>query len=427
LGGIAHVQLHTTKDENDVAQVGNLRHTYSLREETMKTRTWIISLILIFTGSWPAMTQDTSEPVATAPGTDARWRPAMTQDASEPHLSAGLANMAVVVNGGTERSLSVLDPATNTVLGPFLEGQLGAVGAMLVDVVVTPDGNTAIVSAFPDRILFFIDLRAMPPVLLGSVMLPIFPIDLTLSPDGRFVLATSGAGITNVVSVDVTNRTVVSNLMLRGGGQAQAVAMSGATILAADFAGARVHVLRLSPTGMLIQPSDGPIPVDGQPNNIVFSPDGRTALVLNARTPDGMASSDTVTILRIDGTRVTRAGTIMGLPGFQTGAAFTPDGRRALVLSLAPRPDRLSVLQVDGPGMVRDTGQRVDLLTDMLAFFGIDVIAVSPDGTKAFVGNSGFNGLISRVTVIDLTRTPPVIVGTIPTPIPFGIAFPGAP
>jgi DNA-binding beta-propeller fold protein YncE len=336
--------------------------------------------------------------------------------------------MAVVVNGGTERSISFIDPATDTALGPFLERQLGAVGAMLVDVVVTPDGSTAIVSAFPDRILFFIDLRAMPPVLLGSLTLPIFPIDLALSPDGRFVLATSGAGITNVVSVDVASRTVITNLTLRAGGQAQAVAVTRTGIvLVVDFAGGRVHVLQLGANGTLTQPqAQGPIPVDGQPNNIVISPDERTVIVSNLRTPDGMMNSDSVTILRIDGTRVTRTGSVTGLPGFQAGAAFTPDGSKVLGLSLGPRPDQLFVLQVTGPGMVSDTGQRVNLLTDMLAFFGIDVIAVRPDGTRAYLGNSGFNGLISRVTVIDLTRTPPVIVGTIPTAIPFSIAFPGA-
>ncbi len=160
-----------------------------------------------------------------------------------------------------------------------------------------------------------------------------------------------------------------------------------------------------------------------------MTPDGRTAVVLNARTPDGMANSDTVTILRIDGpTNVVRTGTVPGLPGFQQGAAFTPDGSRVLVLSIGPRPDRLSVLQVMGPGMVTDTGQRVELLTDMGTFFGIDVIAVAPGRSDGYLGNSGFNpaGVISRVTVIDLASTPPVIVGTIPTPIPFGIAFPGA-
>jgi len=373
----------------------------------MKQRTWMISLILVLAGSWPAMTQDTSE----------------------THLTAGLGNMAVVVNGGTERSISFIDLATDTALGPFLDGQLGAVGAMLVDVVVTPDGTTAIVSNFTDRNLFFIDLSTMPPSLLGSVMLPIFPLDLALSPDGRFVLATSGGGITMVVSVDVVNRTVISTLTLRGGGQAQAVAVApnGETVLVADFMGAQVQVLRLAADGTLTQPPTvGSIPVEGRANNIAISPDGRTAVVSNTRTPDGMATSDTVTILRIDGTRVTRTGTIMGLPRSQQGAAFTLDGRRVLVLCIGPRPDQLAVLRVDGPGMVSDTGQRVNLLTDTTGFFGIDVVAVTLDGTKAYVGNAGFNGLISRVTVVDLTRTPPVIVGTIATPIPFGIAFPGA-
>jgi DNA-binding beta-propeller fold protein YncE len=255
-------------------------------------------------------------------------------------------------------------------------------------------------------------------------MLPIFPLDLDLSPNGRFVVATGGGGNTNVVSVDVASRMIVNNLALRNNGQAQAVAVApdGETVLAADFMGAQVHLLRLGPDGMLTQPlTVGSIPVDGRPNNIAIS--GRTAVVSITTTPDGMMNSLAVTILRIDGPlRVVRAGTVAGLPGFQQGAAFTPDGRRVLVLSLAPAPDQVSELRVDGPGMVSDTGRRVNLRSNMTGFFGMDAIGVVPDQSKAYVGNTGFNVLLSGVTVIDLTRME--ITDIIRTPIPFGIVVP---
>jgi hypothetical protein len=217
---------------------------------------------------------------------------------------------------------------------------------------------------------------------------------------------------------------IVNNLALRNNGQAQAVAVApdGETVLAADFMGAQVHLLRLGPDGMLTQPlTVGSIPVDGRPNNIAIS--GRTAVVSITTTPDGMMNSLAVTILRIDGPlRVVRAGTVAGLPGFQQGAAFTPDGRRVLVLSLAPAPDQVSELRVDGPGMVSDTGRRVNLRSNMTGFFGMDAIGVVPDQSKAYVGNTGFNVLLSGVTVIDLTRME--VTDIIRTPIPFGIVVP---
>jgi hypothetical protein len=54
------------------------------------------------------------------------------------------AGMAVVVNGGTVGGISLIDPVTETAMGPFLSGLLGP-ATNLLDCVVTPDGNTAII------------------------------------------------------------------------------------------------------------------------------------------------------------------------------------------------------------------------------------------------------------------------------------------
>jgi hypothetical protein len=56
--------------------------------------------------------------------------------------------------------------------------------------------------------------------------------------------------------------------------------------------------------------------------------------------------------------------------------------------------------------------------------FGVDVIAVTADGTKAYMGSAGTGAGVSEVTVVDLTTTLPVVRGTIPMPSPVSIAFP---
>jgi len=135
-----------------------------------------------------------------------------------------------------------------------------------------------------------------------------------------------------------------------------------------------------------------------------------------------------VEVIGVDGANrdISRSGTVSTLPGGQQGAVFTPDGSRVLVLSALPSPDQLAILEVRGSGQIADTGQRVNLLSDVdRIFLGVDVIAVTPDGTTAYVGNPGLGAVASGVTVIDLTTTPPVVRGVIPTPTPVAIAFPG--
>jgi len=118
-------------------------------------------------------------------------------------------------------------------------------------------------------------------------------------------------------------------------------------------------------------------------------------------------------------------GAVTTLPSGQQGAVFTPDGTKVLVLSAMPSPDQLSLLQVQQTGLIADTGQRVNLLSDLdRVFFGVDVIAVTPDGAKAYIGNGGTGAVFPGVTVVDLTTTPPVVRGVIPMPTPVAITFP---
>jgi YVTN family beta-propeller protein len=152
-----------------------------------------------------------------------------------------------------------------------------------------------------------------------------------------------------------------------------------------------------------------------------FLPTVKTALVANFW-------DDSVTVLRIDGPgEVVRIGELRYLAGWQQSIAFSPDGSKAYVVSVEPDPDQLSVLDVNGPGDVTDSGVRIDLDTrTSCGFYGVDCLAVSPDGSKAYVGNPCDNpdwgNPIDEVTIVDLSDysvTEQINVGRYPA----GIAF----
>lgn len=362
---------------------------------------------------WPPMTGP--------PGDDSNG-PDLTSVAQDT-----TSDLAVVVNGGAIPAISLIDPVTDTAYGPFLSGRLGASGTELLDCVVTPDGSTAIVSNFSARRLFFIDIRTIPPVLLGSVALPMPPEDLALTPNGRFVLATDGRtslGLYTpvVVSVDVARRTAVSQFFALGfiGAQAVAVGPDSRMGVITDVDGGFITPLQLSATGEFSLIGGTGTLSFARPVNVTLAPDGRWGVVCNA-------SGSSVEIISLDRSRqtISTTATILGLPGGQQGAVFTPDGKKVLVLSALPNPDQLSILEVSESGVMTDTGQRVELISDITSLFlGVDVMAVTPDGTKAYIGNAGTGSMAAGVTVIDLTATPPVVQGMIPLATPVAIAFP---
>ncbi|HEX3996749.1 MAG TPA: hypothetical protein VHX39_36730 [Acetobacteraceae bacterium] len=125
-----------------------------------------------------------------------------------------------------------------------------------------------------------------------------------------------------------------------------------------------------------------------QPSGLSFSPDGNMALVCNRA--DG-----TITVLKIDGTKVTQTGTVTVSPSVAQ-VVFTPDGKRALVVR---SPDnKVGFLDVDG---------------DKVAYNKLDVptfpfpynIVVSPDGKLAITADNGggsSDGSLDAATVIDL-------------------------
>lgn len=134
-----------------------------------------------------------------------------------------------------------------------------------------------------------------------------------------------------------------------------------------------------------------------QPSGLSFSPSGNIALVCNRG--DG-----TLSVLKVDGTQVTPAGTIQMPKGIST-VEFTPDGKHALV---AESPDnQVAMLDVDGD-KVTDT--KLTLPTYLFPYN----IVVTPNSRLAIVADNGHlgasDGNNDDVSVIDLRGAHPHVI-----------------
>ena len=119
----------------------------------------------------------------------------------------------VFANSNTN-NIQFIDGSNTT--GPWLAGQLGSYGGGLFDVVITPDGKTAIVSNFGDSKIFFIDISGgfnAAPVLLTpkGVRIGFFAEDMAITPDGKYVLVTDGGFSARVAVVDIAGRYLLKS------------------------------------------------------------------------------------------------------------------------------------------------------------------------------------------------------------------------
>jgi DNA-binding beta-propeller fold protein YncE len=134
-----------------------------------------------------------------------------------------------------------------------------------------------------------------------------------------------------------------------------------------------------------------------QPSGLSFSPKGDMALVCNRA--DG-----TISVLKIDGTKVTQIGTVAVGPG-PSQVVFTPDGRHALTVK---SPDnKVAMLDVDGDKV---TYNKLDFPTYPFPYN----VVVTPNGKLAITvdngAGGGSDGNMDEASVIDLEGEHPHVI-----------------
>lgn len=321
---------------------------------------------------------------------------------------------------------------TNEVHGPFLMDELtpvdestGTTGGMdLFDVALTPDGKTALVSAFGAKTIYFVDIaNPLKPKLLSSLKIDIFAEDIAVTADGRYALVTDGGFTQSVYSIDIRNRSLAYELLLptfdhdvdgnpiHGYTNAVAIAPDGTVVMADYFQGA-IHSLRITEDGALIYTgthryylsSTGAVSLTAatdyqasRPVNVAISPDGKTVLVSDTVNYIDH-NQDKYTDLYVVGVyQITQPGkltfvqVVTGLPRIMQTISFTETGDRAIMLGnhghsydkSLPTPDTYSndglyVMDILGPGqVVFNPDLSTDLKRSTIAqLFGVDGLAV---------------------------------------------------
>jgi DNA-binding beta-propeller fold protein YncE len=317
-------------------------------------------------------------------------------------------------------TVTILDTATDQPVGSPI-----TVGANPQAVAITPDGKTAVVACSQSSELYFIDLSANPPALLGKLSVgdgsgnTFYPASLAMSPDGQFVAAMSTVGPhdpltgqpllqaqTNLIKVvNIKDRTLAASVDLsqlpdQGGGtlgaEAAAISSKGAIVIASpsthppgNTVAGELYALSWADGQIDIPDSatnNGGLPVyPAAAPNITITPDGTTAIV-----PEGRKYLYTFTI--DDSGNMTQASQ-QGIPSGGDGVqsvAISADGKTAYALNLLP-PANITVFQLGAGGALTAAGQQYTSSGIPAAIaalgalpVGSQMLAVTPDGKKLY-------------------------------------------
>ena len=310
-------------------------------------------------------------------------------------------------------------PVDNTIIGPPTNLAITPSRnlALVADTMkgVPKDNGFAVA---PDNRLFVVDLTANPPAVAATLTLGAAPSGLAISPDGKTALDTKrGDGTISVLSIDGKEVKVTDTVTIGTATDvvsAVAISPDGKRALAVKPGSNKIAVLSID-NGKVSYDTGADLPGDNYPYNVSFTPNGQIALIANTGgggssdgnadtvsvvdmtatrihvvdhitvgdSPEGLAispkgdlavtveargsnrSKDTwyyhpggaVTVLRIDGKKVTRAGEV-SVGVLPEGAVFSADGSHIYVGNFMDSD--LSVLRVSG-SQVSDTGQRFKL------------------------------------------------------------------
>ncbi len=290
-------------------------------------------------------------------------------------LSAQTLGM-VVDNTG---SVTVFNADDDTVVGSVALPASRANG----DCSILPDQSLGFVTTFTNQV-HVIDLTGVPILAGGTNPISIsnYGEDTSLTPDGACLVVCDGSAIQPVSSIDIASRAEVDTAWLGRDCNSVDVCSDG-TVLATSVLTGLIHRLTIDESCMLTDTGDtiltGRPGWSSGPNNVTCAPDA-ASLVAVQRSPNEVRSFTTPPL----------AGpvSVQGLSGLSfsgLAAAFSPGGG-VLYARSNSAVDAFDydagVIGDSRPGFPIAAGRRP-------TFFGMDQLALHPNGSKLYVPNPG--------------------------------------
>jgi DNA-binding beta-propeller fold protein YncE len=300
---------------------------------------------------------------------------------------------------------TIIGPPTNLAITP--NGDLALVANSVNG--VQKDGKWDVVS--DDRV-FVVDLKANPPAIIATLHAGKRASGMAISPDGKMALvANRDDGTITVLSIDGKNVQVSDTLTLGApidSASAVAIAPDGKTALAVKANVDKVAVLTID-NGKVSYDKKNDLPANNYPYNVAMTPDGKLALIANTGgggSSDGNADTVSVVDLEAKPIRVIDHVVVGDSP---EGLVISPKGGVAVTVE-ARGSNRskdtwyyhptgaVTVLKIDGKHVTRAGEAGVGALPEGAVF--------SADGSYLYVGNFMDSDLsVFRVSGAELTNT----------------------
>ena len=280
---------------------------------------------------------------------------------------------------------SVVGPPTNLAISP--SGDIALVANSLEPVVQGWGHRLE-----PDNKLFLVDLKASPPADIGTITVGKQPSGMAISPKGDLALVANRAdGTISVLSIRGKDVLVLDTVMVGAASdQVSAVAITpdGKHALAAKAAANKIALLSID--GQKVTYDKRDLPTGIFPYNVSVTPDGKLALTVdngNGGGSDGNAKTVSVIDLEANPPRVIDHVTVGDSP---EGLAISPKGDFAVSIeargSNMPKTaffyhpaGAVTALKIDGKRVTNAGSIDVGALPEAVAF--------SPDGQYVYVGN----------------------------------------
>lgn len=288
-------------------------------------------------------------------------------------------------------SVTVFDANSDVVLGSIALPQDDATSIATGDVEIMADHSLGFVTDFRLRV-WVIDLQTSPPSLASGIN-PI-PVsnqaeDLVISTDQRYLLVCDGGNFQPLSVVDIASRTEVTTLQVGQNTNAIDICPDNSVLCSSTTVSAGARRVVLGADGSLTDTGEF---LSGGANNIYCAPGGVIGLKVGG-------ASRLLVSYNTPGLAFIQQRFLFGSYGIS--ASFSPDGTQVYVRSQSRGNDLcwLEVINFNpttgafGPLVTRTQvgaagGPDVSSTSVASGYFGMDQLAISPDGSKLYVPES---------------------------------------
>lgn len=329
---------------------------------------------------------------------------------------AAAATLGMVAdNASTTKSVTVFDADTDVVLGSVA---LPGGGLAIGDCVISADQTRGFVTTFGSKI-WVIDLTTAPPSLAAGPN-PIFISnpgeDSAISPDGKFLLTCDATSTLPISVIDIATQTQIGTFFLGSDCNSVDVCSDG-SVLVTSFNIDTVRRLTIDGAGTLTDTGESAPHTD--PVNVYCAPGAASGVVL--RVFPAHVRSFTIPGLGLVDERWLAAPGVSGL--------IHPDGSRIFTRSRVR--NWVDVFTYNSATAAIGATPILSIpVGSVLGFFGMDQMALHPDGVKLYVPELGVlnvydaNTGVLLTSITDANISAPTGVDIADGPAGFPVNFP---